>query len=214
MLRSDFLFGDDQIVPLVAFAQPPADSRSACVAVLSETSGPRTAVEACKPIGTPLVFVCFQDTLQWWKQGARSAEYLESIPASDVGQFFERNLETFKPEAVYRAKTWGRFRPEYQLSFVDLGLLPLVEEQVGESLGKLIELAVAELKNSFGWGEVTDDQGHWLLQTVFWLVSGKILRDKGVDGFEDLNLNEDDKRKIYFGNALKLLNMKVRDETK
>jgi hypothetical protein len=160
------------------------------VAVLSETSGPRTAVEACKPIGTPLVFVCFQDTLQWWKQGARSAEYLESIPASDVGQFFERNLETFKPDAVYRAKTWGRFRPEYQLSFVDLGLLPLVEEQVGKALGKLIERNVTELKSSLDWRDVTVGQGQWLLQTVFWLVSAKILRDKQVKGFKNLDLND------------------------
>jgi len=37
---------------------------------------------------------------------------------------------------------------------------------------------------------VTEQQGHWLLQTVFWLVSGKILRDKQVERFEDLNLND------------------------
>ena len=91
LLRTDFLFGADQTVPLVAFAQPPTDSRSACVAVLSETSGPRAAVEACRPLGTPLVFVCFQ------------------------------------------------------LAFVDLGLLPLVEEQVGKSLGKLIKRSRAPL---------------------------------------------------------------------
>jgi len=137
-----------------------------------------------------LVFVCFQDTLQWWKQGAQSPEYRESIPANNVERFFEDNLGAFKPDAVYRAKTWGRFRPEYQLSFVDLGLLPLVEEQVGKSLGKLVERNVAELKSSIGWGDVTDDQGHWLLQTVFWLVSGKILRDKRVERFADLNLND------------------------
>lgn len=96
----------------------------------------------------------------------------------------------FSPGAVYRAKTWGRFRPEYQLSFVDLGLMPLVEEEVGKSLGTLIERNVAELKTHLNWGEVTDEQGHWLLQTVFWLVSGKILRDKQVENFEDLNLND------------------------
>ena len=190
LLRTDFLFGEGQTVPLVAFAQSPADSRSACVAVLSGTSGPRSAVEACRPLGTPLVFVCFQDTLQWWKQGARSPEYRESIPAQNVERFFQDNLGAFKPDAVYRAKTWGRFRPEYQLSFVDLGLLPLVEEQVGKSLGKLVERNVAELKSSIGWGDVTDEQGHWLLQTVFWLVSGKILRDKRVERFADLNLND------------------------
>ena len=190
LLRTDFLLGEGQTIPLVAFAQSPADSRSACVAVLSDTSGPRSAVEACRPLGAPLVFVCFQDTLQWWKQGAQSPEYRESIPANNVERFFEDNLGAFKPDAVYRAKTWGRFRPEYQLSFVDLGLLPLVEKQVGKSLGKLVERNVAELKSSIGWGEVTDDQGHWLLQTVFWLVSGKILRDKRVEKFADLNLND------------------------
>jgi hypothetical protein len=190
LLWTDFLFGEGQTAPLVAFAQAPADSRSACVAVLSETSGPRAAVEACRPLGTPLVFVCFQDTLQWWKQGARSPEYRESIPADNVERFFEDNLRAFKPEVVYRAKTWGRFRPEYQLNFVDLGLLPLVEEQVGKSLAKLVERNVAELKSSIGWGDVNDEQGHWLLQTVFWLVSGKILRDKRVERFADLNLND------------------------
>jgi hypothetical protein len=190
LLWTDFQFGDGQTVPLVAFAQSPADSRSASVAVLSETSGPRAAVEACRPLGTPLVFVCFQDTLQWWKQGARSAEYQESIPANNIGRFFEGHVGTFRPDAVYKAKTWGRFRPEYQLGFVDLGLLPLVEEQVGKSLGQLIERNVAELRNSIGWRDVADEQEHWLLQTVFWLVSGKILRDKQVQRFEDLNLND------------------------
>lgn len=190
LLRTDFLFGDDRTVPLVGFAQPPADSRSACVAVLSAASAPRLAVEACRPLGAPLVFVCFQDTLQWWKQGARSAEYLESIPANDFEPFFNRNLKNFSPEAVYRAKTWGRFRKEYQLSFVDVGLMPLVEDEVGRSLSTLVERNVAELKDYLGWGEVTDDQGHWLLQTVFWLVSGKILRDKRVERFDDLDLND------------------------
>lgn len=190
LLRTDFLFGADQTVPLVAFAQPPADSRSACVAVLSETSGPRVAVEACRPLGAPLVFVCFQDTLQWWKQGASSAEYLESIPANDVEQFFQSHLGKFSPDAVYRAKTWGRFQTAYQLSFVDLGLMPLVEEQVGNSLALLIERNVSELKGRLGWQAVTSEEGRWLLQTVFWLVSAKILRDKHVASFEDLDLND------------------------
>jgi hypothetical protein len=160
------------------------------VAVLSTTSGPRLAVEACRPLGAPLVFVCSQDTLQWWKQGARSAEYRESIPADKVERFFQTHRDEFSPEAVYRAKTWGRFRTEYQLSFVDLGLMPLVEEGVGRELGRLIERNVSELKNCLGWEDVSTGQGQWLLQTVFWLVSAKILRDKQVDRFEDLDLND------------------------
>jgi N-6 DNA Methylase len=177
-------------VPLVGFAQPPADSRSACLAVLSPTTAPRAAVEACRPLGAPLVFVCFQNTLQWWKQGATSAEYLESIPTNNVEQFFQSHQKEFSPDAVYRAKTWGRFQTEYQLSFVDLGLMPLVEAEVGRSIGRLIERNVTELKRSLGWKQVNTEDGHWLLKSIFWLVSGKILQDKQVPSFQSLNLQD------------------------
>ena len=60
--------------PLVAFSHLPADSRSACVAVLGETQTPRLAVEACRPLATPIVFVCAGDTLQWWKLGAATVD--------------------------------------------------------------------------------------------------------------------------------------------
>jgi type I restriction-modification system DNA methylase subunit len=158
--------------------------------VLSVPAEPRLAVEACKHLGTPLVFVCFGNTLQWWRQGAKSAEFIESIQANEVDPFFRTHQDKFSPDAVYRAKTWGRFRTEYQLSFVDVGLMPLVEEEVGRSLGKLIERNVSELKNRLGWEDVTEEQGHWLLQTIFWLISGKILRDKEVEKFVNLNLKD------------------------
>ena len=164
----------------------PFDSRSACVAVLKADSEPRRAVEACRPLATPVVFVCFNDTLQWWKQGAGAAEWIESIPSDRIDNFFQSHQSGFSPEAIYRAKTLGRLRSEYQLTFVDVGLMPLVEEEVGKALSRLIERNVSVLKRQLGWNDVTDEQGHWLLKSVFWLVSGKILRDKQVAHFEDI----------------------------
>jgi hypothetical protein len=190
LLKADFPFRDKETIPLVGFAQPPVDSRSACVAVLFPTGVPQLAVDACRPLGAPLVFVCFHDTLQWWKQGPSSAECLEIIAADNVEQFFRHNQNQFSPDVVYRAKTWGRFRTADQLSFVDLGLMPLVEEQVGASLAKLVERNVEEMKDSLGWTDVTEAQGHWLLKTIFWLLSGKILRDKQVGEFQGLDLND------------------------
>jgi hypothetical protein len=192
LLRADFSFGDNQSAPLVAFAQQPADSRSACVAVLAEPPSPWLAVEACKPLGTPIVFVCYQNSLQWWKQGSHSAEHLQSVQASEVQSFFRTYQDQFSPEAVYRAKTWGRFQAEYQLSFVDLGLMPVVEQQVGNALGELIERSVSGLKHRLGWAAVSSEQGQWLLQSVFWLLSGKILRDKQVESFGHLDLSDVD----------------------
>jgi hypothetical protein len=193
LLRTDFSFGDRLTVPLIGFAQPPVDSRSACIAVISGTPNIRDqslAVEACKAVGTPVVFVCLQDTLQWWKQGAMSPEYLETVPADNVERFFAAHKSQFSPEAVYRAKTWGRYRQADQLSFVDLGLMPIVEEQVGKSLETLVVRSVSELKDGLGWKDPTDEQGHWLLKTIFWLLSGKILRDKRVPTFERLDLQD------------------------
>ncbi len=188
LLRFDFRYGDNASVPLAGFAQQPMDSRSACVAVLAPNGEPRVAVEACRPLGTPVVFVCFHETVQWWKQGAASAEWIESIPFDRVDSFFQSHQEVFSPEAVYRAKTLGRVRSEYQLSFVDVGLMPLVEEELGRALNSLIERNVAEIKSRLGWGNVTVERGHWLLKSVVLLVSGKILRDKRVPHFEDIEL--------------------------
>lgn len=192
LLRSNFQFGQGQVAPIVGFAQAPADSRSACVAVTAAAGDPRTAVHACQEIGAPIVFVCAGSTLQWWKQGSQSPEFLESIPGSDVEEFFLRKRDDFSPEAVYRAKTWGRFKTEYQLSFVDLGLMPLVEQQVGRSLETLIERNVSALKESLRLENVSDATGHWLLQTIFWLLSAKILHDKQVGAFHDLDLTNVD----------------------
>ena len=172
----------------MGFAQQPLDSRSACVAVLAPNGEPRVAVEACRPLGAPVVFVCFHETVQWWKQGAASAEWIESIPSDRVDGFFQSHRQDFSPEAVYRAKTLGRVRSEYQLSFVDVGLMPLVEEELGQALSHLIERNVAGIKSRLGWTDVTAEQGHWLLKAVFLLVSGKILHDKQVPHFEDLEL--------------------------
>ncbi len=190
LLRNDFPFDDHLTVPLVGFAQSPVDSRSACVAVLSTTSEPRQAVEACRLLGAPLVFVCIADTLQWWKQGTQSAELLESIPAQQVANFFKRHADELSPSAIYRAKTWGRFQSQHQLAFVDLGLMPLVEEEVGRAIGRLIERNVVDLKRRLGWHDVSSSQGHWLLKVIFWLLSGKILRDKEIPNFQDLDLHD------------------------
>lgn len=188
-LRHDYRFRDDQTVkPLVGFAQLPFDARSSCIAVLESQGDPRREVEQCRATGAPLVFVCTDNSLLWWTQGVGHAQFKESISEDRVEDFFRDRKDDFSPNAIYRAKTWGRFRSEFQLSFVDAGLMPLVEEEVGTSLERLIERNVTTTKSRLGWDAISEQQGHWLLKSVFWLVSAKILRDKDVPNFEQLDL--------------------------
>jgi hypothetical protein len=180
-------------IPLVAFAHSPHDSRSACVAVLDEVTEPEADVAKCRSVGAPLVFVTFNDQWQFWKQGTTRPELVESLSQPELANFFRTKHTEFAPTSVYRAKTWARLDRNYQLSFVDLGLMPLIEEQAGRKLSGLIERVVIDTKLRLGWHDISDEQGHWLLKASFWLLAGKILRDKRVGTFAGLDLeNLDD----------------------
>ena len=192
LLRSGYYFGDGQEIALAGFAHVPADTRSACIAVVDSESETAKDVSACRAMGAPLVFACCGTELQWWKQGPRDPQLFETIRATRISSFFGSHKEDFSPHAVHRAKTWGRFDKDCQLAFVDVGLMRLVESEIGEAMGRLIERTVSDLKSRLGWGDLQAKQSHWLLTAVFWLVSAKILRDKEVPTFCDLELWEVD----------------------
>ncbi len=214
-LRSNYQFSDNQTVkPMVGFAQLPFDARSSCVAVLESQGDPRSEVEQCRPTGAPLVFVCAGDSLQWWQQGADAPHYVHSVNEDSLDGFFENRKDDFSPDAIYRAKTWGRFRSEFQRSFVDVGLMPLVEEEVGKALEQLIERNVTMTKSRLGWDAISAQQGHWLLKSVFWLVSAKILRDKDVPTFGDLDLLNVDQAFAALGKHYGVPSIPVGSDTK
>jgi type I restriction-modification system DNA methylase subunit len=175
-------------IPLAAFAHSLHDSRSACIAVIDGVSDPEETVASCRGLGAPLVFIYFLDQWQLWKQSATRPQLLRSIPPKDLPRFFREQKENLAPESVYRAKTWARLDTSYQLEFVDVGLMPLVEEEAGRKLARLIERVVLEAKSRLRWKELSQEQGHWLLKSNFWLLAAKILKDKNVPTFVTLNL--------------------------
>ena len=173
---------------LLGFARLPADTRTACVLVAEVSEDSESTVAGFRALGAPIVLACYRDTLQWWRQSAGRPQLVESLSSGNIDSFFEKHRDEFAPDAVYRAKTWGRFERQYQLTFVDVGLMPVVERETGEALGKLIERKVSSLTTAMQWRNVSTEQGKWLLQSVFWLVAAKILADKRVATFADLDL--------------------------
>jgi hypothetical protein len=94
--------------------------------------------------------------------------------------------------------------------------MPLIEGQIGQALQDLIERNVAALKSNLRWKEIDSEQGHWLLQTVFWLVSAKILRDKEVPAFDGLELVDVDEvftrlAQHYNAAPIRILDQRQRD---
>ena len=194
LLKEDYRFGangdpDGRVVPLAAFAHEPADIRSACIAVTTAEGDAEETVASCRGMGAPVVFVCQGDRLQWWAQRTGGPERLEDVPANLLNGFFDRHRQEFSPQAIYRAKTTARLEGS-QLAFVDLGLMPAVENELGDRLSKLVERVFARLREHLGWRALTPDRGHWLLRSSFWLLAAKILKDKDVLGFKTLNFSQ------------------------
>ncbi|MCA9124392.1 MAG: SAM-dependent DNA methyltransferase [Planctomycetaceae bacterium] len=189
LLLRENVSGDSPGMPaVVAFAHKPFDARTACIAIVEGAERSSVHVASLRSIAAPVVFVVRPNGLEWWQQGESPRQIGAVIPPDNVPGFFVRHRDDFAPDAIYRAKTWARFDVQYQRTFVDLGLMPLVENQIGERLQDLIVNNVQTLKEILRWDTLSDRQGAWLLKSVFWLVAAKILGDKNVARFGDVSL--------------------------
>jgi hypothetical protein len=176
-------------VPLAAFAHAPHDTRSACIAFVDAVAQEIGPVE-CRALGAPVVLARQTGFWELWKQKPQAPELIERISDEHLPAFFRAERSKLTPEAIYRAKTWGRFDRSYHLDFVDLGLMPLVEQDAGRKLSDLIMHTITGIKARLRWDDVTPEQGQWLIQKSFWLLAAKILRDKAVPSFSDVDLRD------------------------
>jgi len=193
VLRSIPLPGG-RIAAFAGFAQRPFDTRSACFAATDVVTSPEEDARACRNIGAPLTFLCHQGHLLWWGQTDRAAYQIGNpVPMNRLEGFFREHADDFAPKTIYRAKTLGRFDKAYERSFVDLGLMPLVEKEAGQAIEGLLLECVAQARDALGWPKQVDlTQGRWLVKSVFWLLGAKMLHDKEVEGFIRLDFGDVD----------------------
>lgn len=197
LLCADFRFDGDRTAPLAAFAHEPADARSACIAVIDATTleaDVRPDVTAYRQLGAPIVVALRRGSLEFWKQRESDAKLVDEVAANKAEAYFRSNASTLGPDAIFRAKTWGRLDRQFQLRFVDAGLMPLVEMEMGKRLTDLIGRVYQKLQRSI-WPKKTDvslEEGHWLVKASFWLLAAKILRDKRVRNFITLDFSQVD----------------------
>ncbi len=181
---------------IAAFSQRPFDSRSACVLAWDEPGDGLCAsrLAQARQTGAPVLLVCAENRLHWWKQGASGppTQFL-SVSTSQLDGFFRDHGEDLAPQTIYRAKTLGRFDVTHQREFVDLGLMPAVEREMGEVIERLLLDQVAMLREQLRMPkEISLDQGQWLVKSVFWLLGAKMLHDKGVERFIRLDFDNVD----------------------
>jgi type I restriction-modification system DNA methylase subunit len=192
LIEENYTLGSDRNIPFVAFAHRPHDARSSCVAFLPESRTPRADVDGLRELGVPLAFFVGINSWEMWSLRSDGPQHKRSVPVKEVERFFDDNKEDFAPGSVFRAKTWARAEGARQLDFVDTGLLPIVENEAGDRLRQLFEDMVASTMDVLDMkpAELTEANAHWLMKANFWLLAGKLLRDKQVPKFVRLDLHD------------------------
>jgi hypothetical protein len=192
LVQNDYRFAQGKSVELAAFAHRPFDARSACIAVVDcQTNQPKAEVMKHRELGAPVIFTRFQDRLQVWKPGRGGAKRVsQEMTASELPRFFSEQHDQLAPRRIYDAKTLGRLPDSvYQGDlFVDAGLLPYAESELGRTLTDAVVEVVNILKSAFDVEEMSDQQETWIVKSTFCLLAGKVLQDKRVPNFISLDL--------------------------
>lgn len=189
-------------IPRLAYCRTPHDIRSAGIAIINVPVGGSSqhAVSSMKASGAPLV-VTLGGRHDWelWRQSfANAPRMVHGGEARKLGGYLRDYRSVLNPDAIYRAKLWGRVEPkERQPELLDLSYLPLVESGLGGKVAVLLEECFEHLLGELGWsygkkeGEgMSPRQSRWLVQAPFWLLAAKILRDKQVQSFKNIDLTD------------------------
>ncbi len=188
-LKEGYAFAS-MTVPFVGFATKPWDFDSACIAVMVSNGDSEATARSCREMGAPIVWVRRNGTVDWWMQHAAQPTLFASTPAQDFAALVQEHKDRLDPVSVYRGKTIARVDKSRQLDFVDAGFLPLLREEAGKKLHDLVEEMTRAMLKGLGGGEPSKERLRNVFTAVFRLLAGKILRDKGVQGFKGLDLTK------------------------
>lgn len=188
-LATNFRVGDARY-PLVGFASKPWDFDSACIAVVETSDEPEDAVRKCRQLGAPVVWVQHNGIVDWWVQHSTTPKRFDSRPLNEFASLVRSHREDLTPVSVYRAKVIGRLPGARQLDFVDVGLVPLLRAEAGEKMGELVEKMTQATLKELGRSNPSKAMLRDVFTYVFRLLAGKILKDKDVDNFGQIDLQD------------------------
>jgi hypothetical protein len=185
-IESDYVFPDvfaslpvNRTVAVAAFTHSPPSYRNAALAVVD--AGTRRAVNVVsehRALGACLFFVIEgQEVGVWQTHSKAEPQQIARAPREDLPALFAANSETWSPLSIQRAKSIGAFDRRYQLSFVDLGLMPAIESEIHVWLDRLLNTALAEAIDS-QTGRTKNISERSLFRAVFRFLAAKILQDR------------------------------------
>jgi hypothetical protein len=193
LLQRPYAFGDwfsegtpERTVEAAAFARTPIGYDSACFAVVvSNGDGGVELIRKCRALGAPRVLeIGTAGQVFHWRVGTEptAGDMQLAIPQKNIRAVFQENRKDWSPHDVLRLKNIGPVGPR-QRDFIDLGLIPAIEQNVREKIDPLLRETLYAAKVEFERRHQSEPDASGLFQLVFRALTGKVMRDRRVTGF-------------------------------
>ena len=162
-------------VVLAAFTQTPESFRSAAFGVVEGETDSAAAVMANRALGAPIFFSINDNDIGVWAVSARAVpRLLERVATDQLPALFARYRDSWTPHALHRAKALGLPRGPVQSDFIDLGLLPAIEQEaqhkLHQTMAEVLKLLLPLRSGS--------DREKAAFRLTFRLLAAKILIDR------------------------------------
>lgn len=184
-------FAGQQIRTLsaAAFAQTPVSYETACIGI-AQANGLRELplVNSLRAFGAPLLLEIEGDEVREWAVSRIKDKHvlLGRYPARQLQAAIAERATEWIPESLLRAKNIGSFRWNEQLTLFS-GLIPELEDRIQETLDPLLRETMSRTRAAYvGSANKAPDTRH-LFQLVFWVLTAKVFRDRGLNGFAALS---------------------------
>ena len=200
LFREDYSFRDwfskrvaTPTASIATFAQTPVSYSTACIGVAPANglSGV-DLVRGFRSLGAPVFLeVCEDDIVPWQVSLTPTAgDRLKPFRHDQVDGFFRENREILLPKSIHRTKNIPQVT-QRQLGFQDLGLEPALEDHISAALNPILEKGFKTASAEYPEATSKDPDGAQLFQAAFWLLAGKVFRDRGHPQFAGLSEKND-----------------------
>jgi type I restriction-modification system DNA methylase subunit len=198
LLQQDYTFIDwfepdnpERVVPAAAFGQTPQSYDSACFAVLLSNGnfGPPLVGE-CRALGAPYAFEIRDDVIVNWRVGRdpNGSKELLRISPDALDRTFEDKQESWTGADVLRTKGISFRLGPRQLDFIDLGLIPAIEQQVSLKLDRILQEVVRDAVSLLQRSQQNNpDALRGVYRLIFRFLAGKVLHDRAVTPFSNFD---------------------------
>ena len=181
----------ERVVPAAAFGQTPQSYDSACFAVvLSNGKCGEQLIYDTRALGAPYALEVREDVVINWRVGRdlKSSKELLRIEPDALDRAFQDQKERWTGVDVLRSKGISFKLGPRQLDFIDLGLIPALEQHVSLKLDRILHEVVQDAVKLLKRSQQNEpDALRGVYRLIFRFLAGKVLHDRGVAPFRSFH---------------------------